>query len=739
MNIEQRLRSAFKDRSLEVETSPQAIFEINRQISASRTRGGLRFQFRPSYVLAGAACVVLAAVAVLSVTQQDPQPEEVGVFDESQTAPSEVPDQPATGTTDGSGGSAGSDSAVETGPEGVTPPPTTGPASPEASSGGDTTSVGLPSPERARVVWPNSTTPSADWPTSADDAAAGFVAGYLGLSTGTLEAAATNGSTGTAVLKSPSSGSAASTLELAAFDVGDGTKRWAVVAARSAMLSLDEIEVGSVISNPAEISGTAEGLGGAVLARLYAPSESPVSGLVMGQAAATAGNVGTPEAFEVTIGYPIDSDSAAVLVLTNDGALGGVTAIPVTTTVPITQCEPGHVESGSITVAVFFPCENSSDGALVERTHTAPPSGAGLLGALQALAVGPTDSEVAAGLYSALPTNPDFVHSVAESDGWAVVDLGPAVESANGPLALAQLNATAFALPSVVAVEYRIDGDCERFAAAIGSGGCRIYSRAGDFPPPTAYEPQVLVAAGVGDQAIHLDASSSSETVATLVAGGAGGFRLTGATATADGTTWLQVVRTDGSLGWINSAAVTIQPVEASEAQRQLMIDRAGDVVAVGSLGDLGRVALSDKGLWVSLATDSAYTVYLPSAGLRDIGAWTAERDLGDGSYPLGATLAEVFGANSLDVISVNRAAAGGSEPPAAFAGLGFVSIATSQTLEPEPVETDPEAEATEEATPEAPAEPTTAQVIINVYFDFSTGEPQVIALSAHPALPPAE
>jgi hypothetical protein len=738
LSIEERLRSAFEDRAVDIDTSPQAIFEINSRISSRNAGSGFRLQFRPSFVLAGAACAVLVAVAVLSVMQQDPQADQVGVFDNSDPAPMTTPNESTSTEGDSSGPATDSSGdAVTTVPD-ATPIPEVA----ESSTPGPATNtaVGLPSPERARVVWPMMATAAADWPKTADEAATGFVSNYLGRSVRDLDPAANNGSTATAVLRSPTSGNEASVLQLAAFDVGDGTERWAVTAAQSAMLTLDGIDVGAVLANPAVITGIGEGLGGDVLIRLFSPTESPLSALATGQATAVAGKVGAPEAFEATVGYPVDSSSAAVLVVTNDGSLGGITAIPVTTAAPVTPCEPADSDAGAITVAVFFPCETSEDGSLVRRSHTAPASGVDLLGALQALATGPTEAEVAAGLYSALPTEPGAVISVASAGGWAVVDLTPAVEASNGPLALAQLNATAFAIPSVVAVEYRIEGDCERFAVAVGEGGCRVYSRAGSFQPPVAFEPHVLVAAG-GERSIHIDTSSSSESVATLVAGGAGGFRLTGATAAVDGATWLRLVGADGVLGWVESSGISVQPTELAEAQGQVMIDRALDVVAVESLGDIGRVALSDKALWVTLVTDGEYLSFLPANGLRDISAWTAERDLGDSTYPLGSTLAQVFNARSLDVISVNRAAAAGSGPPSALSGLAYISIATSQLLpagppdEVDPEPTDPEAEPTEEG----PVEPVAVPVILNVYFDFSTGEPQVIALSAHPILPPSE
>lgn len=726
MNIEDRLRAALMDRSLEVETSPQAIFEINRRVSASRARPGFRLQFRPSYVLAGAACAVLAAVAVMSVMQEDSQPDEIGVFDNTQPDTTEAP----TDTSDDTAAPAGTDGRVETAP-GTAPPSTD--ASPGTSDPSTATAVGLPSPERARVVWPTPATPAAEWPATANDAASGFVTNYLGLPGNVVGPAATNGATATAVISSPASGSPASTLELAAFDVGDGSERWAVVAARSAMISLDNVDVGTMVSNPAIVSGTGEGLAGSVTGRLYAPTQSPLTGVVMGEAAAVAGTVGSPSAFELSIAYPADASSSAVLVVTNDGSLGGITALPITTAAAVADCAPGGTESGAVTVAVFFPCESSEAGVLIERLHTAPASGSGLLGALRALTAGPTDSEVAAGLYSALPTDSGVVVSVAEADGWAVVDLTAGIESANGPLALGQLNATAFALPSVVAVEYRIDGDCERFAAAVGEGGCRIYSRGGSFPPPGAYEPHALLVAGAGQSAIHVDPSSSSSTVATLSVGDAGGFRLTGVTATAEGSTWLQVVGSDGTLGWVDSRGITVQPAVLDEAQRQLMIDRAGDVVAVASLGDLGRVALSDKGLWVTLISGTPYQTYLPAAGLRAISGWNTDLDLGESGYPMGTTLSDVFRADSIDVISVNNSALGGAGPPASLAGLNYISIVTNQTVVEPPAADEGE---TEEATEQEPVEPTVAQVVINVYFDFSTGEPQVIALSAHPILP---
>jgi hypothetical protein len=738
MRSEDRLRGAFEDRALEVQTSPQAIFEINRRINASRERGGFRLQFRPSYVLAGAACALLAAVGLLSVMQEDPQPSEIGVFDNTEPDPTAEAETPEASATSGDADSPETSDAVETTPDATSSPATGGSADTPARPGatGETTTVGLPSPERARVAWPTTETPASAWPASPDAAAAGFVSNYLGLSADALEPAATNGSTGSAVLNSPTTGSPASTLELAAFDVGDDHPRWAVVAARSTMLAIDDLEVGGELANPAVITGSGEGVSGAILANLYDASGSPAAGDSIARAAGTAGNLGTPEPFELELGYPANSESAAVLVLSNDGTLGGITVIPVTTSAPITPCEPEGSAPGAVTVAVYFPCEASESGDLIERVHTAS-LGSGLLGALQTLAAGPTDAEVDAGLYSALPTDPDVISSVAGADGWAVVDLTAAVESSNGPLVLEQLNSTAFALAGIVAVEYRIDGDCERFAAAVGAGGCRIYTPAGDFQPPTNLEPRVLLAASNAPLTIFVAPSFSSEAVATLATDGAGEFRLTGATVEAEGTTWVEIVATDASLGWLDTTNISVQPLDFND-HRQLMIDRANDLVAVGTSGDLSRIALSDKALWTALVTDLPYMTYLPAEGLTEISAWTAARDLGTDDYPLGSSLAEIFAAETIDVIWVNETAAVGAEPPAALSGLGFVSLITTQELTAEPTEEEilPEDQEAEPPAEETPDDPEILAVVLNVYFDFSTGEPRIVALSAHPLIP---
>ncbi len=72
MNIEQRLRDAFAQRTGEVEVTPGALFEIQRR--TSRTRRLPQVRLRPAFVLVAAACAAIATVVSVTLTQTAPDP-----------------------------------------------------------------------------------------------------------------------------------------------------------------------------------------------------------------------------------------------------------------------------------------------------------------------------------------------------------------------------------------------------------------------------------------------------------------------------------------------------------------------------------------------------------------------------------------------------------------------------------------------------------------------------------------
>ena len=72
MNIEDRLRDAFAQRTNAVEVSPGALFEVQRQLG--RTRRVPELRLRPALVLAAAACAVTAIVVSVSLSTTTPDP-----------------------------------------------------------------------------------------------------------------------------------------------------------------------------------------------------------------------------------------------------------------------------------------------------------------------------------------------------------------------------------------------------------------------------------------------------------------------------------------------------------------------------------------------------------------------------------------------------------------------------------------------------------------------------------------
>ena len=72
MNIENRLRDAFAQRTDTVEVSPGALFEIQRRLARTGRRPELRL--RPALVLAAAAAAVTAVVVSVSLTTTAPDP-----------------------------------------------------------------------------------------------------------------------------------------------------------------------------------------------------------------------------------------------------------------------------------------------------------------------------------------------------------------------------------------------------------------------------------------------------------------------------------------------------------------------------------------------------------------------------------------------------------------------------------------------------------------------------------------
>ena len=158
MNIEDRLRDAFAQRTNAVEVSPGALFEVQRQLG--RTRRVPELRLRPALVLAAAACAVTAVVVSvsLSTTTPDPTGEIVAsppVASPSGTA-SDTPPPTSTPTTPGPQ------------PPAVSPtPPTADSATPsQQDEPGQVTTVAPPTPPPVDPPQTDPSPPALDSPSA---------------------------------------------------------------------------------------------------------------------------------------------------------------------------------------------------------------------------------------------------------------------------------------------------------------------------------------------------------------------------------------------------------------------------------------------------------------------------------------------------------------------------------------------------------------------------------------------
>lgn len=132
---------------------------------------------------------------------------------------------------------------------------------------------------------------------------------------------------------------------------------------------------------------------------------------------------------------------------------------------------------GQMIVTVHFTCAE----AVRPARRVVPSAPAVLRASLDALVEGPTSDEERAGLTSSFsPKSAGAVRSVTLSSGHAVVDFvdlstvlpaAATAAAADRRQVLAELDATVFQFNSVTDVEYRIAGDCRRFAERFGLGG----------------------------------------------------------------------------------------------------------------------------------------------------------------------------------------------------------------------------------------------------------------------------
>lgn len=142
----------------------------------------------------------------------------------------------------------------------------------------------------------------------------------------------------------------------------------------------------------------------------------------------------------------------------------------------------GAIDTDSASVTLHF----SRGESTATVTRRVPAGTVGLEAALRQLVRGPTPAERAEGIHSWFSdTTAQALLSVQVNEaGHAVVDFADLRElipnasaSAGSAMLLRELNGTAFAVPSVESVEYRIEGSCEAFWEWLQYGGCPVQQR----------------------------------------------------------------------------------------------------------------------------------------------------------------------------------------------------------------------------------------------------------------------
>ncbi|HEX7131895.1 MAG TPA: hypothetical protein VF228_04935 [Iamia sp.] len=156
------------------------------------------------------------------------------------------------------------------------------------------------------------------------------------------------------------------------------------------------------------------------------------------------------------------------------------------------------------TVAVAFRCGEGYGHFGTEGIAATGDPAADLLAALAALSAGPTEAGRAAGLASSLEGVPVEGATVRQEGEVLVISFDAAFAEAlaeylpaQGVTIVAQLSATATALPGITGWEADVEGDCMAFAVAVEGEVCVTYTAA-DIPSGTTASD--LDAAGVGGE-----------------------------------------------------------------------------------------------------------------------------------------------------------------------------------------------------------------------------------------------
>lgn len=154
--------------------------------------------------------------------------------------------------------------------------------------------------------------------------------------------------------------------------------------------------------------------------------------------------------------------------------------------VPYCADSAAHPEPGADEVAVYFFCESPDAVAGQLYGVVRPADDDALTAAIEAQLRGPTEQEAAQGYASTLAGFDGVTLNEAAFDdsGRAVIDLSGLpdplpehTESFLPPGIMAELTWTAFHVPGIDRIEFRLDGSCDDFWQLLGQDDCRDYTR----------------------------------------------------------------------------------------------------------------------------------------------------------------------------------------------------------------------------------------------------------------------
>jgi len=240
---------------------------------------------------------------------------------------------------------------------------------------------------------------------------------------------------------------------------------WSVTGADTDDIRVDLPASGAAVGPTFAVSGESTAFEATVHVEVRADGGATLlQTFVMGGANGEMG----PFADDLTIGAPFEATGGAII-FTGESAEDG-------TVVQATVVRVGF-EAGASAYSVFF----HRGEELVEVRRTGPATAGVLRQALEALFEGPQpeDGPGLSSLFSAATAG--LLRDLNLRDGLAVVDLADTIDnastSAGSQALLAELDATVFQFPSVVRVEYRLQGSCEAFWTWLQYDGCRVVGR----------------------------------------------------------------------------------------------------------------------------------------------------------------------------------------------------------------------------------------------------------------------